>query len=117
MIRIAKLPPLAVAVGALLGLGITGAVAQQIAAAGPVEIAIQNFAFLPGNLTIARGTSVTWVNKDEEPHNIVNVAQPRVFRSAAVDGGEKFSFTFNDPGTYKYICSIHPHMSGTIVVQ
>jgi plastocyanin len=116
MVRIAKLPPLAAA-GALLALGITGAVAQQIAAAGPAEIAIQNFTFLPATLTVARGTTVTWVNRDEEPHNIVNVDQPRVFRSAAVDGGEKFSFTFGDPGTFKYICSIHPHMTGTVVVQ
>jgi plastocyanin len=117
MIRISKLPPLAVVAGALLAFGVTGAVAQQIAAAGPAEIAIQNFAFLPATLTVARGSTVTWVNRDEEPHNIVNVDQPRVFRSAAVDGGEKFSFTFSNPGTYKYICSIHPHMSGTVVVQ
>jgi plastocyanin len=92
----------------------------EATAAGSAEIAIQNFAFLPPALTVAPGTAVTWNNKDEEPHNIVNVpgaGQPRVFRSQAVDGGDKYSFVFNEAGTYKYICSIHPHMEGTVVVK
>jgi plastocyanin len=112
--------PIAAAFGAVLALGATGAVGQQLVAAKSVEVDIVNFAFTPKTLTVARGTAVTWDNKDEEPHNIVDVpggGKPRVFRSQAVDGGEKFSFTFNDPGTYKYICSIHPHMEGTVVVK
>src|SRR5947209_8043631 len=112
--------PLAAAVGAVLALGATGAIGQQLAAAKSVEIDIVNFAFTPKALTVARGTAVTWDNTDAEPPNIVDVpdgAKPRVFRSQAVDGGEKYTFTFNDPGTYKYICSIHPHMEGTIVVR
>ena len=112
--------PLAAAVGAVLALGATGAIGQQLAGTKSVEIDIVNFAFTPKTLTVARGTAVTWDNKDEEPHNIVNVpsgGQPRVFRSQAVDGGEKYSFVFNEQGTYQYICSIHPHMEGTIVVQ
>jgi plastocyanin len=112
--------PLAAAVGAVFALSGTGSVAQQLAAVNPAEIAIVNFAFTPKTLTVARGTTVTWDNKDEEPHNIVDVPdgkQPRKFRSQAVDGGEKYTFTFTDPGTYKYICSIHPHMEGTVVVK
>ena len=113
----------AAAAGLALALGGAVVVAQQVAAAGSpgaAEIAIENFAFAPATLTVAPGTSVTWNNHDEEPHNIVNVpaaGQPRVFRSQAVDGGEKYSFVFNQPGTYSYICSIHPHMQGTIVVK
>ena len=124
MIHFLMRRPMAAAVGAVLTLGAAGigsvAVGQQLAAAKAAEIDIVNFAFTPKTLTVAPGTAVTWDNKDEEPHNIVDVpadGKPRVFRSQAVDGGEKFSFTFNDPGTYKYICSIHPHMEGTLVVQ
>ena len=115
--------PLAAAAGLVLALGGAAAVAQQVAAAGSpgsAEIAIENFAFSPARVTVEPGTAVTWSNRDEEPHNIVNVpaaGQPRVFRSQAVDGGDKYSFVFNQPGTYSYICSIHPQMQGTIVVK
>jgi plastocyanin len=108
------------AIGAMVAAWSAAADAQQVAAAGSAEIAIENFTFLPATLSVAPGTAVTWSNHDEEPHNIVNVpaaGQPRVFRSQAVDGGEKYSFVFNEPGTYSYICSIHPHMQGTIVVK
>jgi plastocyanin len=120
MIQFLVRRPLAAAAGAVLALVATGAVGQQVAADKSAEINIVNFAFNPKVLTVARGTSVTWNNKDEEPHNIVDVpagGQPRAFRSQAIDGGEKFSFVFNEAGTYKYICSIHPHMEGTIVVK
>lgn len=121
MIHVLMRRPLALALGGLLALGATGAIAQQqLVAAKSAEIDIVNFAFTPKTLTVARGTAVTWDNKDEEPHNVVDVpsgGKPRVFRSGGVDGGEKYTFTFNDPGTYKYICSIHPRMEGTIVVK
>jgi plastocyanin len=117
MIALLVRRPLAAAVGAILAAGVGGAVAQQVAAADSAEVVIENFTFLPALLTVARGTTVTWANHDEEPHNIVNVGQPRRFRSQAVDGGESYSFAFIEPGTYKYICSIHPHMEGTIVVK
>jgi plastocyanin len=93
-----------------------GAVAQQ-AASGTAEIDIKNFAFVPATLTVAAGTAVTWVNQDEEPHNIVDLAKPHVFRSPGIDGGEKYTFVFDKPGTYEYVCSVHPHMHGTIVVK
>ena len=106
----------AAAVGTLL-LASAAALAQQ-PAAKTAEIAIENFKFVPAALTVAPGTAVTWVNKDEEPHNIVNIDdQPRRFRSPAIDGGEKYSFVFAEPGTYRYICAVHPHMEGIVVVK
>jgi len=107
-----------VGTAAVLALGTAGAVAQQaqqVAAAGSAEISIQSFQFVPATLTVAPGTAVTWVNRDEEPHNVVS--PDRAFRSKAIDGGEKFTAVFDKPGTYNYICAVHPHMHGTIVVK
>ena len=87
------------------------------AAAGSAEIKIQNFAFVPATLTVAPGTTVTWTSNDEEPHNIVSIDQPRRFRSPAIEEGDKFTFVFDQAGTYKYICAVHPHMEGTIIVK
>ena len=111
---------LVVGTAAFLALGIAGAVAQQAqqqvaAVTGEAEISIQSFQFVPAILTVAPGTAVTWVNRDEEPHNVVS--PDRVFRSKAIDGGEKFTTVFDKPGTYNYICAVHPHMRGTVVVK
>jgi len=78
---------------------------------------IDNFSFSPAQLSVASGSTVTWENRDDMPHTIVNDATPREFKSAPLDSGEHFSQTFSKPGTYKYFCSIHPHMTGTIVVK
>jgi len=104
------------ACGAALLATAGGAAAQQVAI-GAAEIDIRNFAFEPATLTVATGSAVTWVNQDEEPHNIVSLGKPRVFRSQGLDGGEKYTFVFDKPGTYEYVCSVHPHMHGTIVVK
>jgi len=114
---------LAAAAAGLLALGATGAVAQndqeaapqQVAATNEAEISIQAFHFVPAILTVKAGTAVTWVNRDEEPHNVVSME--RVFRSKAIDGGEKFTVVLDKPGTYNYLCAVHPHMRGQIVVQ
>jgi plastocyanin len=87
---------------------------SQAAQAGP-EVDVSNFAFAPASLTVAAGATVTWVNHDEEPHTVVSASGD--FRSGALDSADKFSFRFDHPGTYKYVCSIHPHMTGTIVVK
>jgi plastocyanin len=71
--------------------------------------------FAPASLTIPAGATVTWTNKDEEPHTIVS--ESGLFRSGAVDTNESFSFKFEKPGTYHYACSIHPRMIGTIIVR
>jgi plastocyanin len=108
-----------VGTAAFLALGTVGALAQQaqqqVAAVGEAEIAIQSFQFVPAILTVTPGTAVTWVNKDEEPHNVVS--PDRAFRSKAIDGGEKFTNVFDKPGTYNYICAVHPHMRGTVIVK
>jgi plastocyanin len=91
--------------------------AAQTAAIEANTVAIDNFAFGPNSLTVAAGTTVTWINRDDEPHTVVNAGNPRLFKSSALDTGNKFSFTFDKPGTYRYFCSLHPHMTGVIVVQ
>ena len=80
-------------------------------------VVIDNFSFSPAQLSVAAGSTVTWENHDDMPHTIVNDATPREFKSVPLDSGEHFSQTFAKPGTYKYFCSIHPHMTGTIVVK
>jgi plastocyanin len=66
-------------------------------------------------LTVKAGTTVTWVNQDDIPHALASNA--KVFKSKALDTDDKFSFTFAAPGIYDYFCSMHPHMTGTIVVE
>lgn len=83
----------------------------------PSEVVIDNFTFGPGVLTVPRGTKVTWTNKDDDPHTVVSEADPKLFKSSALDTDDSFSFTFNEAGTFKYFCGIHPRMQGTVVVQ
>jgi plastocyanin len=79
------------------------------------NIVMKNFDFAPMSATVAAGTTVTWTNQDGEPHTVVSA--DGLFRSAALDQNDTFKFTFTKPGTYKYVCSIHPKMVGTIVVK
>ncbi len=79
-----------------------------------VDIKIDNFVFTPQTLTVAVGTTVTWTNKDDIPHTAVSTEG--VFKSKVMDTDEKFSYTFTKAGTYPYYCSIHPKMTGKIVV-
>ena len=101
---------------ALLSAG-SGAVKAnpQQAPAKSVEIKIDNFSFAPGTITVAVGTTVTWINHDDIPHTAVST--DGVFKSKVMDTDEKFSYTFTKAGTFPYFCSIHPKMTGTIVVQ
>ena len=75
----------------------------------------KDFMFAPTSLTVKAGSTVTWTNKDGEPHTVVS--ETGLFRSGALDTNESFSFRFDQPGTYRYVCSIHPRMTGTIQVQ
>jgi plastocyanin len=87
------------------------------APAAPVSVTavnINNFAFVPATLTVHRGDSVTWANHDEEPHTIA--AANGSFHSPGMDANATYSYTFNNPGNYDYICGIHPFMHGTVVV-
>jgi plastocyanin len=85
------------------------------ARAADAEVKIDNFTFAPQKLTVKAGTTVTWVNEDDIPHAIASSA--KVFRSKALDTDDKYSFTFTTPGVFEYFCSLHPHMTGSIVVE
>jgi plastocyanin len=86
--------------------------AQQAPA---TEVKIDNFSFGPAAITVAAGTTVTWTNHDDIPHTVV--ADDKSFKSKVLDTDEKFSYTFSKPGTYPYFCSVHPKMTGKVVVQ
>jgi len=79
-------------------------------------VGIDNFTFNPQTVTVKAGTTVTWTNKDDIPHGIATTNNA-FKRSQALDTDDSFSFTFSTPGTYQYFCYIHPHMTGTIVVE
>ncbi len=81
----------------------------------PAAVGIDNFTFNPQQLTIKAGATVIWTNKDDIPHTVAAVGKQ--FKSKALDTGDAYSFTFTTPGTYAYFCSLHPHMTGTIVVE
>jgi plastocyanin len=87
----------------------------QAAQAAMAEVKIDNFSFGPAALTVAVGTTVTWVNHDDIPHNVVST--DGLFKSKVIDTDEKFSFTFTKAGTFPYFCGIHPKMTGKVVVQ
>ena len=102
---------IAVAV-ALLAFG-PGLVRAQPSA---VTVKIDNFAFDAQAVTVAPGTTVTWVNDDDDPHTVV-AEDGKSFRSKTLDTGDRFSFTFMSAGTFGYFCSVHPHMTGKVVVK
>ena len=89
------------------------------AKAGPppqtAVVRIGNFTFAQQTLTVRPGTTVTWVNDDDIPHTVV--AKNFSFRSKVLDTGDRFSFTFANAGQFAYFCSLHPHMTGTIIVK
>ena len=84
-------------------------------AAAANTIVLKDFHFSPMSLTVSPGATVTWKNLDEEPHTVVSVEG--LFRSGGLDQDDSFTFKFDKPGTYKFLCSIHPQMLGTIVVK
>ena len=79
------------------------------------KIEIKDFAFNPQSITVKSGEKVTWINRDEEPHTIVSV-EKQFKKSTALDTDQEFTITAGAPGTYSYFCSVHPKMTGTIVV-
>jgi plastocyanin len=92
-----------------------GAPASQGAPAADAEVQIDQYAFLPQRITVKPGTTVTWTNDDDDSHTVASSS--KLFKSKALDTGDKFSFTFTTPGTYAYICSVHPYMTGAVVVE
>ena len=93
-------------------------VAAAIAAPAQAEetqVKIDNFTFNPQQITVKAGTTVVWTNGDDIPHTVTS--KTMAFRSKALDTDDKFSFTFATAGTFSYFCSLHPHMTGSIVVE
>ncbi len=82
-----------------------------------MEVKIDNFSFGPVTLTVPVGTTVTWINRDDIPHTVVSTDDSKTFKSKVLDTDEKFSSTFSKAGTYPYFCSIHPKMTGKVIVQ
>jgi len=80
------------------------------------EVKIDNFNFGPASLKIVAGTTVTWTNRDDVPHTVVS-DDKTTFKSKALDTDEQFSYTFTKPGKYSYFCSVHPKMTGEVIVQ
>jgi len=83
---------------------------------GETKIEIKDFAFNPQTLTVKSGQKITWINRDEEPHTVVSVGK-KFQKSSALDTDQEFTITAGAPGTYEYFCSVHPKMTGTIVVE
>ena len=108
---------------------LAGAIALTFAAIAPLRaepanastniaangVVMKNFDFSPMTITVKAGSTVTWKNLDGEPHTVTSA--DGLFRSGALDTDETYSYKFDKPGTYKYVCSIHPKMIGTIIVK
>ncbi len=112
--RKAKLPILVAAIAAAAAIASAPARAED-AAGQAVTVEIRGMKYAPDTLTVAAGTKVTWINKDQMPHTVTDRA--RGFGSAALDTDESFSYTFATPGEFAYFCAVHPFMTGRVVVR
>ena len=106
--------PIVIAALLLLAMPTVTANREQSSTA-TAKVTIDNFSFRPQTLTVAVGTIVTWTNADDIPHTVVS--DDGVFKSKARDTDEQFSYTFDKAGTYPYHCSLHPKMTGQVVVH
>jgi plastocyanin len=83
---------------------------------GEVEVEIEDFAFRPSTITISKGMTVQWQNRDTTGHSVVSKSGPESFQSAIFGRGGTYSHTFTKVGTYTYECGPHPEMKGTVTV-
>jgi len=79
------------------------------------RVSIRAFKFVPAQLTVPVGATVTWTNGDEEAHTVT--ATDRAYTSSGLDRQESYAHRFTAPGTYTYFCALHPHMTATVVVK
>lgn len=93
----------------------SGTGAPVVPAAGDT-VAIKNFAFGPATLAVKMGTTVTWTNQDADPHTVTSQGSGGPLKSAALTTGQSYSYTFTTPGTYAYLCTIHPFMTAKVTV-
>ena len=82
-----------------------------------VQIMIKDHQFLPAELTVSPGTTITWTNLDADPHSIIDQGVNHLYRSAALDTKDSYSHTFATAGTYHFFCGFHPNMTGLIIVK
>ena len=117
MTRAFKMLTFQAATLATAGLMLSATAAMTRAAPAPAAASVQiaNFTFKTQVLAVKAGTTVTWTNADDIPHTVVS--RDGVFKSKVLDTGDRFSFTFAKPGQFGYFCSIHPHMTATIIVK
>jgi plastocyanin len=116
--RLTQFRTLALAAAIITSIGTPGMGAQAGQPDKPpkaVAIEIDNFTFGVVSIEVAAGTTVKWTNRDDVPHTVVS--STKLFKSPPLDTGEAFSYTFKEPGTFEYYCSMHPRMTGKIVVR
>lgn len=104
----------AIAIAGVWSTALLPATAKPGAAAATPVVHISNFTFGPQALQVKVGQTVTWVNDDDIPHAVASGT--KVFKSKVLDTGDTFSFTFTRAGAYPYFCSLHPHMTGKVLV-
>ena len=110
----------AVAIGALLAFGAAAdpaATPDSAEHARAAQVVIDNFAFAPNVLTVPAGTVLSWLNEDDAPHTVIGTDAGSPIKSQPLDTGEAYSIALTKPGTYRYFCSLHPHMTGTVIVE
>jgi len=93
----------------------TGSCSKDSSDTGKNEIIIKNLAFTPSSLTVPVNTTVTWVNNDDSPHTVTS--NTNLFDSGMLNKGQTYTHQFTAPGIYDYFCTIHPQMTGTVIVQ
>jgi len=101
--------------GRVAGLVVLFAAGSRASAADATEVHIDNFKFAPNVLTVPKGATITWVNRDDIPHSVV--VPSLGFHSHPMDTDGTTTFTFNQPGHYDYLCGLHPFMKGQVIVQ
>ena len=79
-------------------------------------VAIKDFAFAPASTTVKKGTTVTWTNSDQDPHTVTSTGSGGPLRSPTLQTGQSYQYTFDTPGTFEYLCTIHPFMTATVTV-
>jgi plastocyanin len=108
---------LAVRAAVLASLLAALALGSASGASDEVKVRIGNFAFTPATITVAAGTKVSWVNEDDVPHVVIGVDKDTPIKSPPLDTDDEYAVVLDKPGTYKYFCSLHPHMVGTVLVK
>ena len=96
----------------LLVLLIPALTATSVSAQQTVDVSIEGFAFNPASVQVSTGDTVKWTNMDSTDHTVTG----STFNSGIIHTGQSYEFLFTAPGSYSYICSIHPYMKGTVIV-